>query len=376
VYPRRVPLVAVLSVPLLVLVLVGCGGGGGAGPAGTGALSVSVIFPAREAPQPAALPRATASVKLTLTPAAAPGDPNPPAASWTVERLLASPPGGGPVSTQIRDLLPGWIKIVAEAYATPDATGEVIAVASLTFRLAGGKTTRLGLTTAALCTSVRVQPTSLLVLYEQTALVEANALDADGNVLLGAAFDWVSSNPAVATVDADGQVRGKAEGVAWITATDRASGKSASCEVTVSEWADEVTLSVPLSSAAGVSSPVLQAGQRYRFVATGVWYPWGTETGPTSERPADAVWYAPREASRRDDPTAWIRYDNLRIDALIPDWLGSADGTTWAPDTVSLGSHEYRFEYLGTGASVRFWLSDDPYYDNTGELNVTIQRHR
>lgn len=228
------------------------------------------------------------------------------------------------------------------------------------------------MTTEALCTSVVVRPATLTIAPGKRATLAATAYDADGNVLLGAAFSWTSSNRDVAPVDpSTGEVQGGEEGAASVSARERVTGKSNSCAVTVETWSDLVTLDIPVTSAEGVQTPVLQAGQLYRFVATGVWYPWGN----VSTRPADAAWYGPNEGWLRNDPSAWVEYDSLRIDDLVPAWMGSADGVNWAPHTVSLPTHEYRYEYMGTGAPVRVWLYDTPHWDNTGALKVTVQRH-
>ena len=54
----------------------------------------------------------------------------------------------------------------------------------------------------------------------------------------GTSYEWVSSDPAVATVNSSGLVTAISEGTAIITATDT-SGESAVCSVTVAEKTDE-----------------------------------------------------------------------------------------------------------------------------------------
>lgn len=54
----------------------------------------------------------------------------------------------------------------------------------------------------------------------------------------GSSYKWVSSDPAVASVNSNGVARGIREGSAIITATD-SSGATALCSVTVEEKADE-----------------------------------------------------------------------------------------------------------------------------------------
>ena len=261
---------------------------------------------------------------------------------------------------------------MAQAFATPDATGEVIADASLTFRVVGGRTNRIGLITEALCASVTVTPASLIVAPGKTVSPEAVAYDVDGNVLLGATFDWVSSDLSVATVTStSGEVRGVTEGLASVTATERVTGKSASCDVKVTPWLDLVTLTVPVTTADGVLTPALEAGRRYRLVASGTWRPWGS----ASARPADAAWCSPSDWWLPEPSSRWVETDALRIGDTVPAWSGSSDGVNWAPHTLSFATHEYRYEYLGTGAQVRLWVYDVPLWDNTGELSVLIQRH-
>ena len=54
----------------------------------------------------------------------------------------------------------------------------------------------------------------------------------------GTSYEWISSDPTVATVSKDGTVTAIGEGTAVITATDT-SGQSAVCSVTVAEMTDE-----------------------------------------------------------------------------------------------------------------------------------------
>jgi hypothetical protein len=79
--------------------------------------------------------------------------------------------------------------------------------------------------------SVAVTPKSPSVAVGDTAHLDATATDAGGTVVAGASFTWTSSNKAVATVNAHGDVIAKSAGSVTITVS--ADGKSASTPVTV-----------------------------------------------------------------------------------------------------------------------------------------------
>ena len=80
-------------------------------------------------------------------------------------------------------------------------------------------------------TTVAVSPAADTLVAGDTLRLAAEALDANGNTIAGAAFTWSSSDASVATVDASGLVRGIAEGTATITA---AAGEArATAEITI-----------------------------------------------------------------------------------------------------------------------------------------------
>lgn len=361
---KRLRLLAVLS-GLLAIFFAGCGGAGsGAVSPESGTVGVKVIFPSQSEVQPTDLPQATRSVRIKLTPGVEPGTPGPaPGEAWKIERLLVSPPAGGPVSTLIYGVAAGWVNVLAQGFASTDGTGEVIAEASETINVLARQQTDVNLITEALCTSVVVNPTAVTLVPEETTSLEAKAYDADGNLLLGAAFDWSSSNQAVAVVEAGGKVTPAGIGLTTAQARERRTGKQAACAVTVAEWIDVATLSIPSTSDVGIMTPALAAGERYRFVASGVWYPWG------STRRADAAWYESGDGLR------WTEDKSLQIDDLEPAWIGTADGVTWAPHTLSATTHTYRYYYVGMGVPVRVWQYDIKYVENTGSLSVVVQRH-
>ena len=83
-------------------------------------------------------------------------------------------------------------------------TGEAVGAAAVTVMQAAG--------------SVQVSPAADTMAVGDTVRLSAEAVDANGNAIAGAAFTWSSSNASVASVDASGLVRGTAEGNARITA--------------------------------------------------------------------------------------------------------------------------------------------------------------
>jgi hypothetical protein len=71
---------------------------------------------------------------------------------------------------------------------------------------------------------VEVTAAAASVPENQTVQLTARALSASGAVLAGKTFTWQSSNPAIATVDANGVVKGLAEGSATISTAESATG--------------------------------------------------------------------------------------------------------------------------------------------------------
>src|SRR5207253_4104456 len=88
-----------------------------------------------------------------------------------------------------------------------------------------------------------------------TQHLAASALDAGNQAVSGAIFTWQSSNPAVATINADGLAIGVGIGTTNITATTaNGTGGTASAKtilaVQVPTLINEVLAQVPLDSAA------------------------------------------------------------------------------------------------------------------------------
>ena len=80
---------------------------------------------------------------------------------------------------------------------------------------------------------VSVTPSPASVRVGATTALSAQALDAAGAPIAGVTFTWTSSDPAVATVDANGLVTGRATGTATITATGAGASGTATVTVTL-----------------------------------------------------------------------------------------------------------------------------------------------
>ena len=111
------------------------------------------------------------------------------------------------------------------------------------------------------------------------------------------------------------------------------------------------TLSIPATTSGAVTSSVLSVGIAYRIEATGT-YGWGTGT-------ADAEWVlsgvsgTPVELYPAGGFTLATDTLDLLIDGVAVNWMGTADGITWAAHTYS-PSHVYRLEIVGAGNPLAF----------------------
>ncbi|MEO8295126.1 MAG: Ig-like domain-containing protein [Gemmatimonadota bacterium] len=113
----------------------------------------------------------------------------------------------------------GQILAKGEGTATLTATSE-------------GKSAMVSITVApAAVAAVQVTPSRSSLEVAGTVRLSAQARDAKGNVLDGRTVTWTSSNPPVATVAADGNVKASATGSTTMTAT--VDGKSGTATVTV-----------------------------------------------------------------------------------------------------------------------------------------------
>jgi hypothetical protein len=120
------------------------------------------------------------------------------------------------------------------AVATVDGTGTVRGVAEGTATITAALGSHVGTATVRVRggpASLRVQPDSLVLDVDATGQLTAVIRNAAGAELPGQAPAWSSENPAVATVNAQGQVRGVAPGTVRVTATLGSLTASASVRV-------------------------------------------------------------------------------------------------------------------------------------------------
>ncbi|WP_419164549.1 leucine-rich repeat domain-containing protein [Candidatus Palauibacter sp.] len=125
---------------------------------------------------------------------------------------------------------------------TVDATGLAAAVGNGTASVtatSGSATGAATVTVSQAAAEVRVSPAEgMLGALGDTLRLSAEAVDANGNAVPGAAFTWTSSDTLVVTVDAGGLVTATGNGNASVTATlGEVTGSAA---ITVSQAAGEV----------------------------------------------------------------------------------------------------------------------------------------
>jgi len=134
-----------------------------------------------------------------------------------------------------------------EGVATVSATGLVTGLSAggaIITATSEGMSSPASLTVAAIpVASIRVQPTTQLLVEGQTAQLQAQPLDEDGKPLVGRVVLWFTNNASVATVTSTGIVTGQSAGNAVITATSE--GKSATTAVTVNTRSPNAVVVTP-----------------------------------------------------------------------------------------------------------------------------------
>ena len=118
------------------------------------------------------------------------------------------------------------------AVATVDATGLVTAVdiGTTTVKAQWGSLSGEAAVEVKGTPRVAISPAIGIIARGETLRFRAQAYDENGNVVKGAAFDWSSSRPSVATVGGSGRAKGVALGRVTITATVRSGGAEGGLE--------------------------------------------------------------------------------------------------------------------------------------------------
>lgn len=149
------------------------------------------------------------------------------------------------------------------AIATVSTSGVVTAVAAggpVTITASSeGKTGSAQVIVLAPVATVNVAPSNSTILTGATVTLTATTLDAAGAVLNGRTIAWGTSNPAIATVSANGVVTGVAAG-GPVTITASSEGKTGSAQVTV--------LAPVASVVVGPATSTLRPGNTVTLTAT------------------------------------------------------------------------------------------------------------
>ena len=310
--------------------------------------------PPPDPPRPATVAVAPATVRLT--------------ALGATEQLTAE------VRDQNGNVMTGaavsWASSAASV-ATVSSTGLVTAVGNGTATItasAGGASGTATVTVAQSPDSVVVLPAeAAIAALGDTLRLVAEAFDANGRAVAGAAFSWESSDDAVATVDGSGLVTAAGNGTATITATaGEASGEAmvsvmqSAGSVVVSPAADTVELGDTVRLAAEAfdenghrvegaefgwsSSDVSVATVDASGLVTGVAEGTATVTAAardasgvaeiTVQNPDRAALVALYEATGGPN---WVNNDNWLTDAPLGDWYGVATDADGRVAVIDLG---------------------------------------
>ncbi len=184
----------------------GCGSGG-SGPAAlvgepgvgspqeTGSLHVAVRFPPCSGVTPQGLPAAASSVRIIVIGI---GD------QTVADVCLQRPAGnGGTVSTTITDVPAGDNIVTVAAYASADCSGTPVAFALETVTVVAGQTNTVTIVTQPTVITGTVDSSIVRITVGETADVQTQWFDIDGNEAMPVGVTWSSSDETVATVAPD-----------------------------------------------------------------------------------------------------------------------------------------------------------------------------
>lgn len=184
--------------------------------------------------------------------------------------------------------------------------------------------TYVSVPTPSVLTTVTVTPTPTTVNRYHTRQLTARGYDQNGTQMNGLSFTWSSSNTAVATVNASGQVYGVSTGTATITATS--GGKSGSASLTVTVPALSVGLSGPSST------PRNQSVQYTASVMGGTppyTYQWRKRYGNFSFWNAWESWYGTGTTNSTSASVTYCGIHRGEVEVRVTDSQGATGGTSY-----------------------------------------------
>jgi hypothetical protein len=209
-------------VPLVAMAVVGCGGNDEVSENRTrGAADVVITWPERTR----LIPNASESIVITISA----GDQE------LGRRVVARPVVGNTVRVAFQDLPATDLTLKAEAFPSDDGSGVAQASAAEIIRIVADQTTQASITMESTIVRIDIAPTNPTLAVGNAVNLTATAKNVGGQmVVIGAnTTTWSSSNPAVATVDQNGQVIAIAEGTTTITFRESESNVSGQVTVTV-----------------------------------------------------------------------------------------------------------------------------------------------
>lgn len=229
----------VVSILFLLCLLPGCGDGNGLkANSATGRAVLTIQWPDRSR----LLPAAANSIKVDIAKGA----------TVVMSKLLARPATGNSTTATFDPLPIGDLTMNATAYPQADGTGTAQATGGTTLKIQASLSTPFTLTMSSTITQFDLTPANKTIKVSVIQQMTATAKDAGGAIVLLSAtkLQWSSSNPGVASVDANGKVTGVSVGDTDISVTDSESGKSAKATLHVALLAPISFQSPSLISAA------------------------------------------------------------------------------------------------------------------------------
>lgn len=213
---RRRMLWACLGASLLLFA--GCGGDNGPS---TGSLKVSVVWPVRPVLEAKMIPAGSEAITIRLFR----GEAVEPEKTVSLVRPATD--------VLVEALVPGDLRIEAEAFPQADGTGVVQATGASVVTITAGQTAPLALSLDSAVDHATISPSGPVRFSGKPVAFAVSFLNATGEVVLVApsAIKWTSTADSVATVTQQGVATATGLGKASIQVQDTESGKSASADV-------------------------------------------------------------------------------------------------------------------------------------------------